>query len=312
VTGLAPVVLFVYNRPDHTRRTLEALSVNTLAHRSRLTVFCDGPKDSATDEEKRRIDQVRALVSSRNWCAETVVHEREKNLGLARSIRAGIDHVLAQHDRVIVLEDDIQTSPGFLAYMNDALDAYKHDERVMHIAAYLPRTSYQVMVPESFLSIHMSCWGWGTWRRAWAQARWDPAELLREIVESEGGRRRFDLGGTAKFSYHLEANVTGQLHTWAVLWAASIYLADGLCLLPGRSLVQNIGADGTGVHFVGETTLYDVEPADSIRVKRRRIRESQRGALYLRSFFKHGQNSSFSKRVRLGLRAIASRVRARL
>src|SRR5688500_4482458 len=119
-----PVVLFAYDRPEHTRRTLHALAANDLASRAELTVFCDGPKQSATADEVDRIERVREIVSSRNWCSQTVVHERETNFGLARSIRTGVDYMLAKHDRVVVLEDDIVTSPGFLRYMAAALGTY--------------------------------------------------------------------------------------------------------------------------------------------------------------------------------------------
>ena len=307
-----PIVLFAYNRPDHTRRTLEALSRNRLASTASLTIFCDGPADSATSEERRRIDEVRGIARSRTWCGETIVHERESNLGLARSIRGGVTEMLDRHEHVIVLEDDIETSPGFLQYMRDSLSLYETDNRVMHIGAYVPNTSYRSLVPNTFLSHHMTCWGWGTWRRAWKHARWDAVELLREIDASTGGRRRFDLDGCVPSSPQLEANITGRLNTWAIFWAASIYLADGLCLLPRQAVVRNIGTDGSGVHFTGTTHIYDVEPADSVRVTKVPIRESRRGAFYLRSFYRHGQNSGVRTRARHAARRIRSGIGHRL
>ena len=307
-----PVVLFVYDRPEHTRRTLEALAANDLASEADLTVFCDGPKETATPDDVARVERVREIVGGRKWCRRTIVHEHKTNQGLARSIRDGIDHLLAEHDRVVVLEDDILTSPGFLSFMRDALETYESADRVKHVSAYIPRTSYQSLLPQTFMSGYMSCWGWGTWKRAWTQARWDPALLLREIDKSTRGRAGFDLGGTADFSSHLQANVNGHIQTWAVMWAASIYLADGLCLGPGRSLVRNIGTDGSGIHFTSATDIYDVEPARSIKVKRSALRRSRLGEYYLRSFFRYGRNSSLSKRSRLLIRRTGGRVISRL
>jgi hypothetical protein len=215
-------------------------------------------------------------------------------------------------DRLIILEDDIETSPGFLRFMNDALDVYAHDDRVKHIGAYLPLTSHSALLPRTFMARYMGCWGWATWKRAWSEARWDAAQLLREIDESPGGRAKFDLGRTAPFSGHLEGNVRGTMNTWAVLWAASIHLQDGLCLIPGRSLVRNIGVDGSGVHFSRSSTRYEVDVATGIEVTRQPIRESRRGAFYLRSFFRYGRNSSLRKRARVRVSSIASRVRSRL
>ena len=308
----APVVLFAYDRPTHTRRTLEALSSNDLASRTPIHVFCDGPKDSATEADRRRIQEVREVVRSRDWCGGVVIHERESNLGLARSIRSGIDEMFDTCDRLIILEDDIETSPGFLKFMNDALEIYANDERVMHIGAYLPVTSHHHLLPDTFLARYMGCWGWATWKRAWSEARWDASQLLREITESAGGRAKFDLGGTAPFSAHLEGNVSGRMSTWAVLWSASIHLRGGLCLVPGRSLVRNIGVDGSGVHFATSTTKYDVELAPAVEVRRQPIRESRRGAFYLRSFFRYGRQSTLGKRARVRLTSLGARVRARL
>ncbi|MEA3229848.1 MAG: hypothetical protein U9P44_02955, partial [archaeon] len=41
---LAPIALFVYNRPHHTRKTLESLMANAELSDSPLYVFCDGAK----------------------------------------------------------------------------------------------------------------------------------------------------------------------------------------------------------------------------------------------------------------------------
>lgn len=307
--SLAPVVLFVYNRPDHTRRTLQALSENRLAAASTLHVFCDGPAADASAEAVGLVEQVRKVVRERPWCGTVVVHERDINLGLAPSIRTGVDTILDQHDRVIVLEDDIETSPGFLEYMNHALDAYDDRDQVLHVSGYLPRTSYQSLLPEIFLARHMSCWGWATWRKSWTQARWNAAELMEELDKSPGGRHGFDLGGAADFSRHLEANLKGELHTWAVFWAVSIYLADGLCLFPGRSLVRNTGTDRSGEHFrTDESHRYAVSLADSVAVTSLPNRESRRGRAYLRSFYRYGRDSSVSKRVRLSLGRVKHRL----
>ena len=308
----APIILFAYNRPEHTFRVLEALASNELAGTSSLSVFCDGPRNDADSEEIRAIRQVRQIVSSRNWCGTTNVYHQPHNLGLARSIRGGVEQILATSDRVIVLEDDIVTSPGFLRYMNDGLAAYDADETVMHISGYLPRTTYQSMLPETFLSTHMSCWGWGTWKSSWEKARWGAAELLAELDQSSGGRVRFDFDGTADFSSQLVRNMDGTLRTWAIFWAASIYLSGGLCLLPGRSLVRNIGTDGSGENFMSdESAWYDVDMASSIRVEQiSRLSESAVGRFYLKSFFRYGPNSGIRKRVLRVMKRIRERAGA--
>lgn len=298
----APIVLFAYDRPDHIRRTLTALRRNTLAGTSSLHVFCDGPADDAAAEDFDRIHEVRAIVRSEQWCGDVVIHERESNSGLAKSIREGIVWIFERSDRAIILEDDIETSPGFLQYMNDALRAYADSPEVMHINGYLPAASHRGFLPETFFARAMSCWGWATWRESWQRANWDAASLLARLDASPQGRRHFDLDGAAPFSIQLERNLSGQLRTWAIFWAASIYLEGGLCLTPGKSLAANIGTDGSGVHFqTDRSAVYDTPLTDSVDVVRKSPRESRIGRWYLRSFYRYGNDSRLARRARLRL-----------
>src|SRR5690606_4458381 len=118
VAACAPIALFVYNRPEHTRQTLEALARNRLAADSPLYVFADGPKPDATTAQREAIAATRELVGSRAWTRRTTVFASPSNRGLADSIVDGVRRVLGAHDRVIVLEDDIVTSPGCLEFFN--------------------------------------------------------------------------------------------------------------------------------------------------------------------------------------------------
>ncbi|MFC1694683.1 hypothetical protein ACFL1C_00940 [Pseudomonadota bacterium] len=238
---LTPIALFVYNRPAHTRLTLEALARNQGADRSKLFIFADGLQHGASVEDRQKIAEVRHLIKEKEWCFEAEIVESKTNKGLAKSICEGIDYVLEYHDRVIVLEDDLETSRSFLNYMNDALEMYEYQNRVMQVSGFMVKNRLWAS-QTGFLRVSTS-WGWGTWRRAWNKYRSDARDLYSEILE---GKERFDLDG---FSFHfeeLERNVNGELNTWAVRWYASIFLNQGLCLYPKKSLVRNIGFDGSG------------------------------------------------------------------
>lgn len=312
MTSFAPIALFVYKRPAHTRCTLEALARNPEARFSTLHVFCDGPEEHVPAADRAAIAAVRRIVKEQKWCAGVQVHEREDNLGLAMSIRGGVSRMLNDHDRVIVLEDDIETSPGFLAYMNRALDLYAEQARVMHVSGYLPSTSHQSFLPESFFDPLMMCWGWATWRRAWRESRWDGAQLLDDIRSSRHGTDRFNFHGAFPLTDQLIANLEGRINTWAVFWAASIFLRNGLCLFPRKSLVQNIGTDGSGVHFTRAESRYHVRVADHVELHPRALRDSRIGRFYLRSFFLYGNDSTISRRLRCQLGRWKHHVAARL
>ncbi len=247
---VAPIALFVYNRPWHARQTVEALQRNSLAGQSDLFIFSDAPKRPDAAEAVR---QVRDYIRTISGFKSLQIIERPHNFGLAKSIIEGATCLSEQFGRFIVLEDDIVTSPHFLAYMNDALERYADDERVISIHAYV----YPVAraLPEAFFLPGADCWGWASWRRGWKLFNPDGQFLLDEL------RRRkltgaFDFNGAYPYSKMLEGQIKGTNDSWAVRWYASAFLAGKLTLYPGRSLVNNIGNDSSGTHC-GDSHSFD-------------------------------------------------------
>lgn len=240
----APVALFVYNRPDHCRRTLEALAANEGAASTELHIFCDGPKRFATKADLAAISEVRELVVHQKGFKEVFVYLQDENRGLAASVIAGVTQLLNLSERIIVLEDDIVTSPAFLAYMNKALDFYADEEKVASVHAY----TYPITgLPEFFFLRGADCWGWGTWRRAWKVFEKDGQVLLDRLI-SEGLLKDFDFGGYGGYSQMLRQQIEGKVNSWAIRWYASAYLQGMLTLYPGTSYITNIGVDGSGEH----------------------------------------------------------------
>ena len=239
---LAPIVLFVYNRPDHTRRTIEALQCNALAAQSELFVFSDGP-NRAIDREK--VSEVRDYLKGVSGFQRVVVKESEINRGLAISIIEGVSDIVNEHGRIIVLEDDIVTSPYFLYYMNDALERYAHEDRLMHVSGYMYPVDPKGL-GDAFLCQIPSPWGWGTWQRAWRFFKKDAEETRRTFTIKQ--IHQFNLDGVHNFWEQVQHNWQGKADTWAIFWHISIFRKNGLCLSPSRSLTRNIGQDGSGVH----------------------------------------------------------------
>lgn len=240
--NLAPIVLFVFARPGHTRRTLDALKANELASQSDLFIYADGQRH---DREAERVSAVRELVRSTRGFRSCTVIERKTNYGLAVNIIEGVTEMLGEHDRVIVLEDDLVTSPAFLTYMNDALTVFEKDDRVASIHGYVFPVGH--VLPEAFFLRGADCWGWATWRRAWRHFNPDGQYLLDELKRMELVRE-FDFNGAYRFSNMLDAQIKGKNDSWAIRWHASAFLEGMLTLYPGRSLIQNIGFDGSGRH----------------------------------------------------------------
>lgn len=265
----APVALFTYNRPEHTRRTVEALLMNQSAAETDLFVFSDGPK---TTDDTVKVESVRRYLAAVEGFRATHIIHRPCNLGLAQSIIAGVTEVCLSHGRVIVLEDDMLTSPWFLRFMNDGLSTYEADPEVISIHGYI----YPVpgVLPETFFLRGADCWGWATWGRAWKHFNPDGSALLAELSRRKL-THEFDLDGAYNFTAMLKDQIAGRNNSWAIRWHAAAFLLNKLTLYPGRSLVQNIGLDNSGTHCV-TTDAFATVPADrAVRICRLPLTENR-------------------------------------
>lgn len=246
----APILLFVYNRPAHTRRLIESLQANPETVQSPLIIY----SDAAHDEIARpAVEEVRQFIHTVGGFYSIEIIEREENQGLARNIIDGVTTQINRYSRVIVLEDDLVVAPHFLRFMNDALELYKDEPRVGHIQAC--DFTHDPALPDTFLIKWIGSWGWATWKRAWKHFNPDGAYLLEQL-EKRKLTRRFDFDGNYRFTRMLRRQIAGKNNSWAIRWNASLFLADILSLNVGRSLVQNTGFDGSGTNC-GGGGLYD-------------------------------------------------------
>jgi len=283
--NLAPVVLFVYNRPDHTRSVLEALQQNELAGQTELYIYADGPKDPSNHKLLAEVYAVRQVLREKKWTHSVHITELSQNLGLANNIMQGVSTVLAKHDRIIVLEDDICVTKGFLKFMNDALTLYERDESIMHISGYIYPYDKKIKITEDTLFLKINtCWGWATWRRAWEHFNPD-TDFHLNLWKTKEQRKKFDIEGHACYYQQLEQNKQGIINSWAVKWYSSWLHAGGYSLLPKKSLVRNIGNDGTGIHSL-KTDMFDMDLAASVEVKRQLIQENNRVRKSIDVFYK--------------------------
>ena len=243
--ALAPILLFVYNRPQHVRQLVTSLLANAEATQSMLYVYADGAKG---ESDKAAVEEVRGLIHNIRGFDSVSIVEREGNWGLARNVIDGVSTVVKKHGRVIVLEDDLVVAPYFLRFMNEALETYKDEPKVGHIQAC--DYTQDPTLPDTFLIKWTGSWGWATWERAWQLFNPDGATLLREL-ETRKLTKTFDFNGKYGYTRMLRRQVEGLNNSWAIRWNASLFLHDVLSLNVGKALVQNNGFDGTGTNCGG-------------------------------------------------------------
>jgi hypothetical protein len=246
--SLAPIIFFCYNRPDHTRQVLESLYNNRLSNESSLWIYVDGPKPEASEETLAAISKVKEIIREKKWCGQVTIVESELNKGLIQSNVEGVTRMVNEFGKVIAVEDDNLLSPGFLTFMNDALDFYEHNPNVMHVCGYVQPVFRDVPIGQStYFFYHTYTWGWGTWKRAWDKFNTDPLEVWK-AVKAKGNMRKLNMDQTFEFFWGLKAVKKGKLQSWNASWHSTVFLNDGLCLYPQKSMVSNIGHDGSGTN----------------------------------------------------------------
>ncbi len=248
---LAPIALFVYNRPFHTRQTVAYLQQNQLAGESDLYVFSDAAKPG----NEENVQEVRNFIKQIAGFKSVTIVEREKNYGLANSIIDGVTDLTNKYGKVIVFEDDLLSSPYTLRYFNEALKRYSNEEKVMHISAYMYPLHLPEELEETFFYRVAHSWGWATWKSAWSKFNPDINELERQFDQQK--IVDFSIDGTMNFWKQVQEFKKGKNNSWAIRWYASMFLNGGLSLNPSKSLINNIGHDGSGIHSNIEN-MYDV------------------------------------------------------
>ncbi len=251
----SPITLFVYNRPIHTKKTVQALLKNKLASKSILYIYSDYPKK---EEHIKDVKKVREYIHTIKGFKEIHIIERKQNYGLAKSIIEGVTEVINKHGRVIVLEDDLITSHMFLTFMNNMLETYEKEKKIYSITGYNHPSKLMKIPKEYKYDIYFSpragSWGWATWKDRWDKADWEVKDY-KEFKNNKQLQKEFNKGGD-DMTDMLINQMEGKLDSWAIRWCYTLFKNNAYCIYPTRSYVDNIGMDGSGVHC-GKSGKYD-------------------------------------------------------
>lgn len=277
---LAPIVLFVYNRPEHTKKTVEALKKNSEAKKSILYIFSDAPKKP---EDEQKVKEVRDYIKNIKGFKQIKVKEREKNYGLSENLISAMNEVFKKHSRAIVLEDDDVPSKYFLKYMNDALELYDEEDKVGAISGYIYPIKKEF--PETFFLNFFSSWGFGLWKRSWDLYDLDGRKLKKEI-DNRNLKKLFNINNTYPFTRILRNQIKGNNDSWSIRFYASLLVNKKLVLYPKKSLISNIGFDNTGTHGQKRGIFETTTTQKPIRVEKIPLKQSPTAYKELQRYFK--------------------------
>jgi hypothetical protein len=243
---LAPIVVFIYNRPHYLKETLEALSSNKESKESTLYIYCDGPKYGSTQIELDKIEAARVVAREKQWCKEVIIIESDINMGLSKAITFGVSEIIEKHGRIIVLEDDLVTSPYFLNYINTALDMYENNENVISVVGFTYPITFKDISSETYFIKNADCLGWATWKRGWDLYESDASKLIHQL-QSKKLVKEFNFNDQYPFFKMLKRVAEGKVNSWAIRWYASSFIHNKLTLFPKKSLVRHIGNEGSNI-----------------------------------------------------------------
>lgn len=257
--NLAPIGVSTYIRLQHLQQTIAALQKNTLAQHSDLYVFSDAPKTG--DEE--RVAAVRSYLRSVDGFKKVHIIKRERNSRIENN-RGGMRMLLDRFGKVIFLEEDVVTAPGFLAFMNQGLDKYEGNARIFSVAGYCPPikipANYQHDV---FLLRRFSGWGVGIWKNRYDSNSYITPDEYEQFAANKKRVREFVKAGGKDMMVMLKADAYGQIDAGDVKAMYTQFLSNQYTLYPAQSLTMNIGHDGTGVHCV-KTDRFNVTLSDKV------------------------------------------------
>lgn len=255
----APIVLFTYKRLGTLKKTIVALSANSLAASSDLIVYSDGSKSSNDDVI---VAEIREYLKTITGFKSITIHESPTNKGLANSIIEGVSDVIEQYGKVIVLEDDLVCSPNFLNYMNSALDFYKEEAKIFSIAGFSIPINCSHSDSDIYFTLRSSSWGWATWKDRWSAIDWEVQDYA-VFKDDKTLRSNFNKMGS-DISQMLDRQMEGKINSWAIRWCYHQFRNNLFSVHPLVSKVVNIGfnssdATNTKEKFNRYKTILDVE-----------------------------------------------------
>lgn len=257
----APIVIFAFNRLEPLKQTVASVLRNAEAADSDLYVFVDGARPNK-EGEKEKVQAVQKFVKTISGFKSVHYTFADQNKRLGPSIIAGVNVVINQYERAIILEDDLIVARGFLNYMNTMLDAYYEDERIMQISGfstkhYTPKN----YTHDIFLNRRGESWSWATWKDRWNEIDWDVKDYPQLLLDKKQQKAFNDIG--SDLFGMLKGYKEDRNKSWAVRFCYTMFKKGCFAVSPIMSLVRNEGFNGDATNCKTSYNLYKYDFNDA-------------------------------------------------
>lgn len=256
---LSPIALFVYNRLYLTEQTVEALKNNYLAAESDLHIFSDGAKN---EDDEIKVQNVRKTIEKIEGFKSVEIHYSKENKGLANSIVSGVSKLIEDYGKVIVLEDDLITTPNFLDFLNSSLVEYQENKSIKSINGYSLKINHfpEKYNYDNYIVNRPYSWGWATWKNSWDKKIFDDSFITTDNLKQEKDQLSRKMGEDV---YRMiMGTLLGNIDSWYSKWIYYHYKTNSKSVYPKKSKVQNIGFDENGTHCKN-INVHEVEMDES-------------------------------------------------
>lgn len=250
------ILFFIYDRPDHTYRTITSILENGLEYINKIYVYVDGCDDVKTcDIQLHMIEVIKSTFKLYRFANYEIIR-KSYNQGIAKSITKATNEYCSNNDLpFIVIEDDCVVKSGFFEFFTGSFEMYEKNEDIYTICGYqyLPDKKNTVTTE---LTNRFNPWGWGSWPHKW-NFKWrkDP------LIENEKKLIPESVKPFIGFEY-----LSGAMDIWSITVVIHQYLNSLYTVVPSESLVENIGFDGTGIHSE-ETDVFKNEDNSFIGIR---------------------------------------------
>ncbi|MEM4330485.1 MAG: hypothetical protein QW273_00555 [Candidatus Pacearchaeota archaeon] len=232
-----PVLFLIFNRLETTKKVFAEIRK---ARPTKLYIAADGPRN---EEEKKKTDAVRKYVLENiDWPCKVKTLFRDNNLGCKYAVSGAISWFFENEEQGIILEDDCLPSQSFFRFCQELLERYKNDERVMQISGTNVEKISKIK-EDYFFSNCFNAWGWATWRRAWKNydveiKEWKKIRFSKNFLEIV---KDYSFLDKIKSWRLYQLTYAGKIDTWDYQWILCCLINKGLCIIPKKNLITNIG-----------------------------------------------------------------------
>lgn len=228
------ICIFAYNRPSHLRRVL--IAIEDYKIKNIINIFLDGPKNN---DDKILQKEIKFLIRT-NKNLKIKLNISRKNNGIRKSLNKNLDKLSKKYSFVIVLEDDTIPRKDFFSFTQKMIKNQFNNKCAAICGYQLPIIHEKNKKIINFLRLkNFIPWGWVVKSDYWRKYRKD---FHKESLN---------------YNKNVKSNLLKKIlikikNKKSKIWSINFMLYNFInkkdYIYPTKSLIKNIGFDGTGVN----------------------------------------------------------------